>query len=62
MRRKSKNNNYVRLVLPTIAGATGYKVYGIAPIPVRLKPDESVIVEPTATGYNLYGVKNERAI
>lgn len=47
----------LNLTLPTVAGCTGYTIYGIAPIPVRVGLGERVRVEPTSDGYNLYGVK-----
>lgn len=36
--------------------ATDYSIYGIAPIPVRIGADESVRIEPTPDGYNVYEV------
>lgn len=47
----------LNLSLPTVAGCTGYTIYGIAPIPVRVGLGERVRVEPTSDGYNLYEVK-----
>jgi len=53
--RRMTPRDTVTLTLPTISGA-GYRVYGIAPIPVRLQASQSARIEPTKDGYNLYEV------
>lgn len=51
------DERYMQLQIPVIPGATGYTIYGIAPIPVQLEADgKCVRVAPTADGYNLYEV------
>lgn len=52
----SATENHMNLVLPAIPNATGYIIYGIAPIPVRVRAGENVRVEPTSDGYNLWEV------
>jgi hypothetical protein len=52
------DRDFMAFSLPVIPGATGYTVYGIAPIPVRLDADNMPTrIEATSDGYNVYGVK-----
>lgn len=44
----------LNIVLPNVSGCTGYIIYGIAPIPVRVAVGEHIRIEPTPTGYNVW--------
>lgn len=51
---------YLTITLPTLPGCTGYTIYGIAPIPVRIDQGEQVRIEPTTAGYNVWEIEERR--